>query len=726
MATATFVEHSNGHRLYGEWWFTALWALLTGAAIFYFLQRRIRKPMAVALHLSFVVILLGALLTHITSRQGAIHLRVGEDTFQYVTQDGMLHTLPFKLRLDSFTIDYHEGTTSAADYKSYLTFTDKEKNNQQAVVSMNNIASFDHVRFYQSNYDPDGRGSVLAMNKDPWGIPVTYAGYALLFLSLVWMLLDPKGQYRQLLRSPQLRAQQASSQDPQQVSPQVSPSSSSQASSTSSVLLKSLLATLLFFSVCSDAIAAPRVLPKETAEKFGHLYILYNDRICPVETYALDFTKKLYGKRHYGEYTACQVLTGFIFYGDDWQNEPIVRIKNGELKEVHGLPDYTSVNAFFAQNGHYNLGPAVEAYYREGVHDDYHKQAAKIDDQLMMVMELRQGTPFKTFPNASAEDIFEHFALINEAVQAGNISLVNDLIADLQRFQQRQGGAVLPSETTLKAEYIYNAVPFATILFMVNLTLGFVMLIVFLWQMIYLRKANHIFTIGSYIIFFGSFVTLTVCMALRWIISGTIPLSNGYETMLSLAWFIELITLVLYRRFRILLVFGLLLSGFFLLVSHISQMDPQIGRLMPVLRSPLLTIHVGIIMMAFALLSLTFICGLTALFVRCINKNRQESLTALAVLSKLFLYPALTTLGLGIFIGAIWANVSWGNYWSWDPKEVWALITFMVYAVAVHERSLTWLQKPVAYHLYTTLSFLTILMTYFGVNYFLGGMHSYA
>jgi len=694
MATATFVEHANGHRLYGDWWFTALWALLTGVTVVYFLQRRVRKPMAVALHLSFVIILLGALLTHLTSRQGAIHLRVGEETFQYVTQDGMLHALPFKLRLDSFAIDYHEGTTAAADYKSYLTFIDKDKNAQQTVVSMNNIASFEHVRFYQSNYDPDGRGSVLAMNKDPWGIPITYAGYALLFVSLVWMLLDPKGQFHQLLRSPKIN--------------------------------KGLLTLLLFLTVGGDAVAAPRVLPKETADKFGHLFILYNDRICPVETYALDFTKKLYGKRHYGDYTACQVLTGFIFFGDEWQDEPIVRIKNGELKDVHGLPDYASVNAFFGQNGQYNLGPAVETYYREGVHDDYHKQAAKIDDQLMMVMELRQGTPFKTFPNASAEDIFEHFALINEAVQAGNMSLVNDLIADLQRFQQRQGGAVIPSETTLKAEYLYNAVPFATILFMVNLTLGFVMLIVFLWQMICLRKANNIFTTGNYIIFFGSYIALTVCMALRWIISGTIPLSNGYETMLSLAWFIELITLVLYRRFRILLVFGLLLSGFFLLVSHISQMDPQIGRLMPVLRSPLLTIHVGVIMMSFALLSLTFICGLTALLVRCVNKNRLESLTALAVLSKLFLYPALTTLGLGIFIGAIWANVSWGNYWSWDPKEVWALITFMVYAVAVHERSLPWLQKPVAYHLYMTLSFLTILMTYFGVNYFLGGMHSYA
>jgi ABC-type transport system involved in cytochrome c biogenesis permease subunit len=203
-------------------------------------------------------------------------------------------------------------------------------------------------------------------------------------------------------------------------------------------------------------------------------------------------------------------------------------------------------------------------------------------------------------------------------------------------------------------------------------------------------------------------------------------MSNGYETMLLMAWFIQLITLLLYHRFRILLTFGFLLSGFFLLVSHISQMDPQIGRLMPVLNSPLLTIHVSIIMMSFALLSLTFFCGLTALGLRLFKKGGDETIAALGMLSRVFLYPALTTLGLGIFIGAIWANISWGTYWSWDPKEVWALITFMVYAVVVHTQSLPVFRKPMAYHIYVTLAFLTILMTYFGVNYILGGMHSYA
>ena len=207
-------------------------------------------------------------------------------------------------------------------------------------------------------------------------------------------------------------------------------------------------------------------------------------------------------------------------------------------------------------------------------------------------------------------------------------------------------------------------------------------------------------------------------------------MSNGYETMLFMAWIIMLVTLLMCRRFPIMLVFGFLMSGFFLLVSHISQMDPQITHLMPVLSSPLLTIHVSIIMMAFALLSLTFIIGCWELGARCCSKLFKSSPywgdMRGASLSQLFLYPAMTCLGLGIFIGAIWANISWGTYWSWDPKETWALITFMVYAVALHNRSFKWLNTPLGYHLYMVLAFLTILMTYFGVNYFLGGMHSYA
>ena len=235
-----------------------------------------------------------------------------------------------------------------------------------------------------------------------------------------------------------------------------------------------------------------------------------------------------------------------------------------------------------------------------------------------------------------------------------------------------------------------------------------------------------------------SFLSLTLCIVLRWIVKGTIPMANGYETMLLTAWFVMAITLASLHRLKtmraLLLTFGFLLSGFFLLVSHINQMDPQITHMMPVLNSPLLSLHVSIIMMSYALVSLTFICGLVALVLLIINKLKRHQtsqelnlqLESLSVLSRIFLYPALTTMGLGIFIGAIWANISWGTYWSWDPKETWALITFMVYAVVVHTQSLPLFRRPLAYHVYMVLAFLTILMTYFGVNYFLGGMHSYA
>ena len=729
MAAATFVEHASGHRLYGEWWFSALWALLTGVSIVWFLQQRVRKPMAVALHLSFVIILLGAFLTHLTSRQGVVHLRWGEQTHRYVTEDGILHELPFTVRLDSFKVVLHEGTMAAADYESHLTLIDTD-GEQSVIVSMNRICSHRDIRLYQSSYDADGHGTVLAMNSDPWGIPVTYAGYALLFVSLVWMLVDPRGKYRQLLRSPLL----SSGRSPQ--------------------LRKGMIAVLLLCCVCSSAIAAPRTLPKEKADQFGQLLILYNDRVCPVETYALDFTKKLYGKRHYGDYTACQVLTGFIFFGDEWSREPIVRIKGGELKEARQLPDYTSVNTFFHPQVGYVLGSYVQEYYQGGQHDAFHKQAAAIDDQLMMVMDLRQGMPLKMFPYAGHNSVTwysptaqidaeampadnllyirESFALLNEAVQAGNMDQVAGYLKAMHRYQQKQGGTTLPSETVMKAERLYNAVPFATILFMFNLTMGFLTLVLYFYFLgigvsrsaqPHLSLSSLHFLLST--LLFLSFLALTVCGVLRWVVSGNIPMSNGYETMLLLAWLVQLTSLLLSRRIPILLSFGFLLSGFFLLVSHISQMNPQIGRLMPVLNSPLLTIHVGIIMMAFALLSLTFLSSLIGLLSFHSPLSSLHS-SLFTFLSRLFLYPALTTLGLGIFIGAIWANVSWGSYWSWDPKETWALITFMVYAVAVHEGSLPAFRRPLFFHAYMVLAFLTILMTYFGVNYFLGGMHSYA
>ena len=228
-----------------------------------------------------------------------------------------------------------------------------------------------------------------------------------------------------------------------------------------------------------------------------------------------------------------------------------------------------------------------------------------------------------------------------------------------------------------------------------------------------------------------SFVALTTCLTLRWIISGYIPMTNGYETMLIMAWMIMLASLLMYRKFPIILTFGLLLSGFLLLVSHLGQMDPQITPIMPVLSSPLLSVHVSCVMMAYGLFSITFICGIYTLIARNINKKKNDDIAKkktdeMHLLSQLFLYPAEFLLTAGIFIGAIWANVSWGRYWGWDPKEVWALITMLIYAIPMHSTSITWMRKPSHYHWFMVGAFLAVLITYFGVNFFLGGLHSYA
>lgn len=738
MAAATIVEKSQGTdyahaHYYGAWWFILIWAVLAALGAFYIIKRKVKCASTLALHLSFIIILAGALLTHISAKRGMIHLRIGQPTDTYMAQDeeqGIKEEkLPFSLCLQKFEAKMHDGTNAVADYSSKFTVIDGD-DKSEGEVSMNNIYSHRSYRLYQSSYDEDGKGSVLAINADPYGIPVTYTGYALLFISLVWMLFDPKGGYRKLLKSPLLKKG---------------------ALMTALILSMGNIQTLHAESATGNLQNA--VLPKETAEKFGELHILYNDRICPVQTFALDFCKKIYGARSYQGLTAEQVLSGWVFYGNTWASEPFIKIKSGEMKTAMNLPDYASLNTFFNREmGGYTIGQYVQEYYN-GQQDKFHQQAADIDGKIQIIMELREGISLKVLPYTFTKNVKatkdhpfikagtttwfspvdklpqaveqQHalyirnvFSLLNGDVKAGNTSRVNEFFVKMKKYQEVSSGNSLPTATQYKAERINNAFPFATILFMANLTLGFIALFYTIYRMTKKREIKAL-NIALPILLGISFLALTFGLALRWIISGNIPMSNGYESMLTVAWFVMLISILMQLRIRIVMVFGFLISGFFLLVSHINQMDPAIGQMMPVLNSPLLSIHVSIIMMSYALLSLTFICGIMGI---CLRSHGEE----LQALSRIFLYPALTTMGFGIFIGAIWANVSWGNYWSWDSKETWALITFMIYAVVVHTQSLPVFRKPLVYHIYITLAFMSIAMTYFGVNYFLTGMHSYA
>lgn len=737
MGAATFVEKYRGtdyahSAIYGSWWFVVLWALLAAAAVVYIVRRRMRRPSLVLLHGALLLILAGALATHVWGIRGMVHLRKGETVkvcqVGDVQDDSRQMDLPFALRLNRFNIEYHDGTGAESDYVTEFTIIDAGEQ-IPARVSMNKVCSHRGVRLYQASYDRDMDGSILAVNYDPYGIPITYTGYALLFLSLLWVLLDPHGTYRCILRSPVLKRG----------------------------------ALLLIMTMCmAPALRATTVLPKSTADKFGRLYVLYDNRVCPLQTLAIDFTRKLYGSSSYNGYTPEQVMLGFVFAGEEWSAEPLLKMKNGELRNQLQLPRYCSVNTFFNRDmGGYILGPYIREYY-DGQTDGFHKQAADMDDRLMMVMNLRRGSLLKVFPFTAhgttvwyspTESIPDSivgtarrtymqnvFSLIFSEVKAGRYDAVDAIVDKMIKYQQTNAGTSLPTATQIHAERIYNSVPFATILFMVNLCAGLLMMIMMSVGISRPAVTNdhrcrgcRLWRLPSWV-FAGigllSFAALTVCLILRGIIAGRIPMANGYETMLVMAWFVMLAGLALCRRFHIALPFALLMSGFFLLVSHLSQMDPRISHVMPVLSSPLLGIHVSVIMMSFALLSLTFLCGVAAMAVWLTGRGgkpaSETSITSLTLLSRLLLYPAVALLAAGVFIGAVWANVSWGTYWSWDAKEVWGLITLMVYAIPLHGASLPFLRHPMNYHIFLAAAFLTIVMTYFGVNYFLGGMHSYA
>lgn len=443
-------------------------------------------------------------------------------------------------------------------------------------------------------------------------------------------------------------------------------------------------------------------LKRVQADSLAQEQVIYHDRVVPFNTLARDFIQKLTGKASYKGLTPEQVIGGWLLYPEVWRNEPLIYIKNTELQHLLNLQTpYARLTDLF-DGPVYRLQKTWQQ--EQGKGSKLAKAIQETDEKVGLILMLEKGTFIQPLPT---------------------------------------DGSVQPlSELEIKAELLYNRIPFSKILFMINLSLGVLSFLLLLQYSLrrrvlspkakaITRTAGAFFSVALYL----AFIFHLAGYCLRWYIGGRIPLSNGYETMQFMALCILLVACLLHRRFSFVLPFGFLLSGFALLVSYLGQMNPQITPLMPVLVSPWLSIHVSLIMMSYALLAFIMLNGILALCLRkkepennvSENDDRQDNrIEQLTLVSRLLLYPATFFLGAGIFLGAVWANVSWGRYWAWDPKEVWALITFLVYGAAFHSQSLRIFRKPLFFHIYMILAFLTVLMTYFGVNYVLGGMHSYA
>ena len=727
---ATWDEHiydsEHAYSLfYNSIWFTLLWVLLATLGCYYITVMSLHRRISVfLLHIAFLVILSGALLTRLTGKTGTVHLRENHSVSTFVDESTRTRVLlPFSLSLKSFDIKYYPGTASPADYVSMVSVKDRKTGDTfEQEISMNHILKVDKFRFYQSSFDEDMRGSILSVNHDPWGITVSYAGYYLMFLSMLLVLFDKRDRFRYLLKK---------------------------------LSAKTILITLFLGSSFAAYAGTPLMtkdsltINKEQASQLGSVWTYYHGRICPVHTLANDFTIKLTGKNHYKYASGEQVLFGWLFFPHKWQYVPMFEVKSAELKKILNSPENACFADFFDDRKQYRLEPYRKQMYGSNKPEGWYKEAVKLDEKIQLVMMLQNGSLVNVFPLESGGQVLWYgpntplpdqttrvdslfirhfFPLYFESIMNNNGADASMYIHKLSSFQQQKAGNVLPSETHLAVERFYNDLNIFSLLFKVCLTLGGLGLLFFIFNTMTSRSAPGVETAFYYLVCL-IFIAVTFGLALRTYIGGRLPLSNGYETMLLVSW-VSLLTGVITRRYSFLItVFSLLLAGFTLLVAHISSMSPRITPLVPVLQSPLLNIHVLTIMISYGLCGFMVLNSLTSFMVWFFggkNIDKESYVLKMKETSELFMYPASFLLGSGIFIGAIWANVSWGRYWGWDPKEIWALITFMLMGITFHGKTLTWFRKPLFYHAFIIIIFLSVLMTYFGVNYILGGKHSYA
>lgn len=716
---ATILEKAEGSptatsTVYASPFFVFLWGSITFTSILYIIQRKqYRHFITFLLHFSLIVILIGALTTYLIGIQGSIHLRQDEPPIQaFSNRNGTTETLPFTIALKDFQLAYYPGTQAPMDFISTLSIQDKA-NTYEGKVSMNHIYTHRNYRFYQSTYDADGKGSTLSISYDPYGITITYIGYLLLLCSLILFFFNKSSRFRQLLHHPSLRQ---------------------------TVCLLILLTTALTQAKAQS----PHTLSLETAARFGNLYIYYNNRVCPLQTLARDFTTKLYGKPSYKGLTAEQVLTGWFFYYDTWKEEPFIRIKDKKVRQLLNTgQEYVRLTDFIGTQG-YKLEKALqtstgkERQAIEEANEKFNLISMICTGNMLKIypyQETRTSSPVwlsisdklpASMPQEQWTFIRYSMNYIAEQIARKNYQEADRILEKTRQYQIKEAQDYLPSDSRFIAEKLYNQINRTRHLAMFCLTIG-ILSFAFYCQRLSRQMLCNTWVNGILLSLLGFvLIYLITIMVLQGFISGHLPVANGFETMQFMACSTVILTFFLFRKFEAVIAFGFMLCGLTLLVATLGEANPPITQLMPVLNSPLLSIHVATIMIAYSLMAFTMMNGVTALILHYSHRQCEAQIERLYIISQLILYPAVFCLTIGIFIGAVWANVSWGRYWGWDPKEVWALITMLIYAATLHPTSLPAFRRPMFFHWFTIIAFLSVLVTYFGVNFILGGMHSYA
>ncbi|WP_321318389.1 cytochrome c biogenesis protein CcsA [Labilibaculum sp.] len=635
--------------------------------------------------------------------------------------------IPFSLKLNKFILDRYPGSNSPSSFASEVTLYDNTKGiEQNHRIFMNNILKHDGFRFFQASYDTDEKGTVLSVNHDQWGMRITYLGYFILMLGMAWSLISPATRFKAL------------------------------GAKSKSVKVLAVMAFLIAGSLL-PASAQNQILPivpLKQSQNFGALLVQDNGgRFEPINTLASEVIRKITKKNKFQGYPADQIFLSMIVNPQQWQTVAMIKVGNSELAKELGISGkYGSFRHFLDQQGQYKLSKKVQdAYSRKpSQRTGYDKEIISVDERVNISYMVFTGEFLKIFPdpnddmhawyNPTAELAFtgddslfvkKSILLLGQALNNGDFVNADNYIAGIKTYQNRFGQNVIPSPIKQKIEILYNNTNIFKRLFPYYLLIGF-FLIVFLVIQIINPKFQVKWIMRAAMLILGiGFILHTTGLAARWYISGHAPWSNGFESMTYVAWACLLSGFIFVKKSDFALAATSILAGLTLFVAHLSWMSPEVTNLVPVLKSYWLTIHVAIITASYGFLALAAILGMINLFLFNLqNKNNipriKSTVTDLTRISEMTMTIGLYFLTIGTFLGGIWANESWGRYWGWDPKETWALVSILVYSFILHMRFIPGLKSVYSFNIASVWGYSSILMTYFGVNYYLAGMHSYA
>ena len=650
-----------------------------------------------------------------------------------VSYGSSIRSLPFSLKLNDFLVEHYPGSNSPSGFMSMVTLTDAVNGTKLNYdIYMNHILKYHGYRFYQSSYDKDEQGTVLSVNHDPAGMYITYAGYGLLFLFIILSLLNRKSFFRTVTSGHW----------------------------GSRYRRPAAIALLLILGSLAPVRGQNLVIERKAADSFGA--VLAQDqkgRTKPLYTISSDILRKVARENSLGKLSPMQVFLGCSLDFFHWQNVPLIKVSNEEVRQVLGMSGEMAAFAdivTFGDRGGYKLSSYVEKAYSKPVskRSRFDKEVIKVDERINICYMMSRGDFMRIFPLrdgtdhwGSDEEAVQHevtsedslFVLsvvplwaqaVTSLSQSGQMTPAGYIDA-IRHYQVIHAGYDLPSEIKIRAELFYYKAKIFEKLFPFFATVGLLMIIVIITMIITGKSGSGaLLKILAGLVAAG-FLFHTLGLGIRWYISGHSPMSNGYESMLFISWVTVLAGLIFSRKSLLTLAATSVLAGLTLMVAHLSFMDPEITNLVPVLRSYWLTLHVSVITGSYGFLGLGAILGLIVLVMMTfVNGSNRERISPVIDELTLINYRALTLglyfLTIGTFLGAIWANESWGRYWGWDPKETWSLITIIIYTLVTHSRMIPGMKDTYTFNLLSLFAFSSVLMTYFGVNYYLSGLHSYA